>query len=342
VTAEVPVGGATPPAGLLARTLDGYDALFAASGIGPDAVRAVADSTRIALLDWAPDLVDELDRIAAGAGQPPWRLFALNARTEVLATAPSQDSRECSALAAPGLGGQTWDWHVELADCWQVRATAVAGRINFVTLTEAGILAKIGVNAAGVGVLFNILGHRSDTGLGGVPVHAVARRVLDSAGDVESALAIIADAPLAASSCFTVLDADRTACVEASAAGIARVPAEAGWTVHTNHFLDPGLAADDLRLGPESDSEPRLTLLRDRLAGRPPGSADQLRELLCAHESDGAPVCCHAPATGQLGSRWQSLATVAVLPAERSLRVLSGGPCGPAGWTVHHPPAGAG
>ncbi|MEO6700685.1 MAG: C45 family peptidase [Jatrophihabitantaceae bacterium] len=325
--------------GRLAATLAGYDRLFAACSIGPARVRAVADSARSALAAWAPDLAAEIEAIAAAAGEPAWRLYALNARTEVLAAVDRPAAgRDCSTIAGPGLGAQTWDWHVELAGCWQLLGQATA-TIPFVTLTEIGILAKIGVNAAGVGLLFNILGHRADTGLGGVPVHALARRVLDSATDVESAVAIIAGAPLAASSCFTVLDERRAVCLEASPAGVRELAAnQAGWLAHTNHFLDPVLATADLRVGAEFDTEPRLALLRHRLDQVQPQSPDELRQLLCAHDGDGAPVCCHAPAGGPLGTRWQTLATVAVLPAERSLRVLAGGPCGPTDWTISWPP----
>jgi hypothetical protein len=56
-------------------------------------------------------------------------------------------------------------------------------------------------------------------------------------------------------------------------------------------------------------------------------AADRLFDLLCAHESDGAALCCHPPADGPFGTRWQSLATVRLEPADRALTVLAGGPC---------------
>jgi isopenicillin-N N-acyltransferase-like protein len=235
------------------------------------------------------------------------------------------------------IGAQTWDWHQELAGGWAVLQYSQA-RYPFVTLTEAGPLAKIGINSAGLGVLFNILSHRSDTGDGGVPVHAVARRILDSAGDVEAGISILRSAPLSASSCFTLLDCRRVACLEAAPAGVAELP-PARWSVHTNHFRDPGLAADALPVDPESDSLPRQQVLLARAAGGPAGgfgdsaggfgdSAEELADLLCAHESEGAAVCCHAAVTAPLGTGWQTLATVALEPAGRRMSVLAGGPCG--------------
>ncbi|MGI8665775.1 MAG: C45 family autoproteolytic acyltransferase/hydrolase [Jatrophihabitans sp.] len=319
----------------LPATIEVYRQLFAAAGLHPARVQELATGARAALRDWAPDLADCIDAIADEAGLPAWQLHALNARTELLSAAPAGRG-ECTALARPGLGGQTWDWHRELAGSWLVAGYPELP-LPFITLTEAGMLAKIGVNAAGVGLLFTILGHRGDTGVAGVGVHTVARRVLDTATDVAAAIAIIASAPLSASSCFTVLDAHRVACVEASPLGVHEVPAEGGWCAHTNHFVSPALAGGELRTGPDTDTVQRLALLRHRLtAGPEVDSADQLRRLLCAHQADGAPICCHSDGAGPLGSNWQSLATVVLQPSAARLLVQAGGPCeaSPAGWLI--------
>jgi isopenicillin-N N-acyltransferase like protein len=319
-----------------------YDRLFAAAGLQPARIRQLALAARDALSGWAPDLAAELDTLADASSLPPWRIHALNARTELLAAAGAASRGECSAVAGGNpagvmIGAQTWDWHRELSGGWAVLEYPQA-RYPFVTLTEAGLLAKIGINSAGLGVLFNILSHRSDTGEGGVPVHAVARRILDSAGDVEAGISILRSAPLSASSCFTLLDCSRVACLEASPAGVAELP-PARWSVHTNHFQDPGLAAGALPVDPESDSLPRQEVLLARSAGEPAErfgnsaeglgrSAEDLADLLCAHEADGAAVCCHPADTAPLGTGWQTLATVALESAGRRMSVLAGGPCG--------------
>lgn len=324
----------------LPDALAGYDLLFAAAGLRPERVHQLALAARDALTGWAPDLATELDCLAEASGVPPWRIHAVNARTELLAAAGAASRGECSTVAgvspaAAMIGAQTWDWHQELAGGWAVLDYPQAQQ-PFVTLTEFGLLGKIGINSAGVGLLFNILSHRSDTGDGGVPVHAVARRILDSAGDVEAGITILRGAPLAASSCFTLLDATRVACLEASPAGVAELP-ESRWIVHTNHFRDPGLAAGALPIGDESDSLPRHAVLTARATGTAGASPigdegaegpEGLADLLCAHESDGAGVCCHAASDAPLGSGWQTLATVGLDPADRRMSVLAGGPCG--------------
>ncbi len=315
----------------LGATLRTYGALFAASGLDELRVRSLAEAARRALGAWAPDLAAEVDALAAAAGADRWRLHALNARTEILAAGGVRRRGECSTIAAssaPTLSAQTWDWHRELAAGWHV-VQHTGGSLPFVTLTEHGVLGKIGINAAGVGLQFNILGHASDSSVEGVPVHAVARRLLDTATDVGHAERIVREAPLQASSCFTVVDTERSVCLEASPAGVAATPATGRWLVHTNHFLDPALAPGDVRVAPEPDTLDRLALLRARVTALDPTpSVEALVSALRAHEdTDGAPLCCHSPASARLGEGWETLATVVLDPARHRMHVLRGGPC---------------
>lgn len=308
-----------------------YEALFAWAGLSTAQVKRVAGCTRDALADWAPDLAGEIDAYADTLCVDRWRLHALNARTETLALGHPMSARECSTIVqtAPRvIGAQTWDWHTELSQAWHVVHHRDVD-LPFTTLTERGMVGKIGMNAAGVGLLFNILGHPSDASGQGVPVHAVARRVLDTARDVEHAIEIVRGAPLQASSCLTVLGPDSAACLEATPSGVALIEGHGDWLVHTNHFLDPGLATADVRVVPEPDTLARASLLTDRVRARSrPASRDSLVETLCAHEDpDGAAVCCHPAETDGLGTAWQTLATVVLDPAAPAMLLTRGGPC---------------
>ncbi|MEU5219804.1 C45 family peptidase [Streptomyces sp. NPDC020807] len=320
-----------------------YEELFAtvaaAHGRTPDVHRLTLRTVE-ATRAWAPALVEEMEGVAEGAGVPFATVAALNARTEILAEAGAPRAGECSTLVdtagpGPALGGQCWDWHEELAGAWHPQ-TVTGDLRSFAGITEHGILAKIGVNDAGVGVLFNILGHADDAATG-VPVHLVARQVLGTAGSFAEAVGILTGAPVSASTVITVVTADRAASVELAPGGSAVVaPDERGRLVRTNHFLDPALAAGELRGRREPETYDRHRLLTARVADRPgPFDREALAGLLAAHREDGAEVCCHAPADGRLGSRWATLATVAVDPAARSLAVHAGGPCsaGPTTWT---------
>ncbi|MGW8599751.1 C45 family autoproteolytic acyltransferase/hydrolase [Streptomyces sp. NPDC055893] len=360
----------------ITRAWQVYEELFATVAAGnarPLDVPALALRTVRATRAWAPELVAEMEGVAEGAGLPFWTIAALNARTEILAEAGAPRTGECSTLVRVGprtAGGQCWDWHQELAEAWHLQTVAGDAQ-GFAGITEHGILAKIGVNEAGVGVLFNILGHADDAATG-VPVHLVARQVLGTAGSFTEAVALLTGAPVSASTVITVVTPDRAASVELSPGGSAVVaPDDGGLLVRTNHFLDPVLAAAELRGRREPETYDRHRLLTERVRAHDDGPGtgvsgtgvsgtgapgpdvlgpdvfgpdvlgpdvfgpDVLVRLLAAHRDDGAEVCCHAPAEGRLGSRWATLATVALDPAERRLAVHDGGPCsaGPGTWT---------
>lgn len=312
-----------------------FEVAAAAGGVELD-VPALALRTVAATRAWAPELVDEMQGLADGAGMPLWVVAALNARTEILAVAAAPRAGECSTIVHTGartIGGQTWDWHEELADAWHVQSVR-GDALGFAGITEHGILAKIGVNEAGVAVLFNILGHVQDGG-DGVPVHLVARKVLGAAASFTEAIDILSDAPVSASTVMTIVTADRAACVEVSPAGVAVAPPnDEGWLLHTNHFVDPVLAAGELRGRREPETYDRFRVLSARVREwRDPDSVDDLAALLTVHPDDGAEVCCHPPTDGPLGARWATLATVAVEPAARRLMLQSGGPCSARPWT---------
>ncbi|MFH8839047.1 C45 family autoproteolytic acyltransferase/hydolase [Streptomyces sp. NPDC017868] len=123
-----------------------------------------------------------------------------------------------------------------------------------------------GRNDAGLGPHFDIPRHRSDIPAGGMPVHAVPRRVLEEATTVAEAHDIIASAKVSASTALTVATyrdgRAAAASPEMSPAGVAVVrPGGDGWVVHTNHFLDAGPADGDTGT-PESASAERYAHAR--------------------------------------------------------------------------------
>ena len=190
---------------------ESYERLFAAAGAGSGLQREVAERSLDRTRSWAPALAEEIDGIAAGAGLEPWRVAALNARTEILAAAGAATAGECSTfvLAPPGGGPprtiQTWDWYEALRDNMLLLTVATGDGRTVHLFTEFGIVGKIGVNDAGLGLHFNILHHRDDGRGAGVPVHVVARRILDEAATVEEATAIARSATVSASTVLTVV-----------------------------------------------------------------------------------------------------------------------------------------
>lgn len=331
----------------LARSWPVYQSLFDVtarqSGCDPVDVTAVAHACLDALSAWSPELERELEGVAAGAGVSLTTVMALNARTEILAKAGGSTATECSTLVQmSGAGGssvaaQTWDWHDELSDGWHLQ-TVRGDAWAFVGLTEFAMLAKIGVNSAGLGIAFNLLRHEGDVhGLlpddasrahGGVPVHLLARAVLGAASTVSEAIAMVRSAPVVASTVFTLVTSDEAMCVEMCPAGVGVVEPSDGWLVHTNHFLDPQLAGGEAVTQVATTTFEREDLLRSRVkAVAWPLDAEHLVGLLCAHDEDGVQVCRHPDAGVGLGYRTATLATVALDVERRQALVSAGGPC---------------
>ena len=196
----------------------------------------------------APRAAEEIAGIAAGSGRRVEEIAALNARTEVLgAIAPRLDTTECSTVvsSAPGrapLAVQTWDWYPHMRANWFVWTfpTAAGGRIT--TLTEYGVLAKIGVNDAGLGVMLNMLHHSADEQVGepriGFPVHVLLRTLLEDCTSVDEARDLVRSLSFSASSALTVVDrGGDAASFETFPEGVGEVKPEAGLLVRTNHFV---------------------------------------------------------------------------------------------------------
>ncbi|MFD2354246.1 C45 family autoproteolytic acyltransferase/hydrolase [Nonomuraea ferruginea] len=189
----------------------GYNALFAAAGATDGQVRAWGERALERAVGWAPHLADEIGGIAAGAGLEPWQVAVVNARTEILAALDVARPGECStSVVLPGDGlpprtVQTWDWLGHLRDAPVLWAYEARPGHGVRTFTEAGALAKIGVNTAGLGVHFNILRHGADGADPGVPVHLIARRILDEAATVEEAADLARSATVSASTVITAV-----------------------------------------------------------------------------------------------------------------------------------------
>lgn len=273
-----------------------------------------------------PDLVDEVAGIAAGAGVPAEVLLAVNARTELLGPRAACECSVAGELAAGGGGVrvvQNWDWHPDLA------ASSLVWRVEqgdgrwFTTLTEAGIVAKVGVSSAGLCVGLNFLTCSLDGGVGGDPIHVLLRVLLDRCDGLVEALALLGGASVTASSCVTLGWADdgeaALAAVELSPGGSAVLwPDARGRLEHTNHFLAPVPAGVDTQPAESPSTLVRLDVLR-----RAPDVEAALRSHLGRPQS----VCRHDVAADAWEDRRATLASVAMDPGRGSFRVTAGPPC---------------
>jgi isopenicillin-N N-acyltransferase like protein len=293
----------------------------------------------------APQHAEEIAGIAEGAGLSAEEVASVNARTEILVAANPSGQTECSTVVSlppgkPPVAVQTWDWYDAMGDGWFEWTIPFPDGRLVRTVTEFGMLAKIGVNDRGVAVLLNMLHHRNDHGAAasgevGHPVHLLARAILDDAGSAAEAVRIASAPRTSASTSLTVVD-DRgeAASVELFPGGPGVLEptqddraGQGGLLVRTNHFVsdagrDGCLAAT---IGPSTELR-RDHLLEAFSLDRPQTAQDVLDAM--THHLPAGGVCRH-PLTETEPLLWhRTLATVVADVASRSLDVHENGPCG--------------
>ncbi len=224
-------------------TFDFYQqAIFQNSPLSREQVQARAGQVAELIGKFRPDFVTEIEAIAEGAGIDSWKIYALNARTEIL-NAPVA---ECTSLyfQKTALLGQTWDWIRELEELVVIMRHEYTDGRNIITLTEPGMLAKIGLNNSGLGVCLNFL--ISTHQLDGVPVHIVLRAILECRS-IDEAREQIRRSGTGKSSHFLVGDANGECFgMEFAAGNCVEIGSQNGVLVHTNHCLGHGMESSML------------------------------------------------------------------------------------------------
>jgi isopenicillin-N N-acyltransferase-like protein len=202
-----------------------------------------------------PAYVEEMRGIAEGAGQPFAGVMLMNARTEMVAAARKQQAARhfpdgcTAALALPEasadgalLHGQNWDWRAECAETGVLLCIRRDDGPDILTFTEAGGLARSGLNSAGIGLTANALECDRDYQRGaGVPLPFIRRKVLESRY-LADAVRTIFSTPKLGSNHMAVSHA--TADGRAEAFGFECAPDETFWLapeqgvyVHANHWI---------------------------------------------------------------------------------------------------------
>jgi isopenicillin-N N-acyltransferase like protein len=320
------------------ETVGRYRRLFERRAERPIDVDLWSDRAWDAIARLAPVHAEEIAGIAEGAGLTVQQVASVNARTEILVAANPTGQTECSTVVSlppgrPPVAVQTWDWYDAMSDGWFAWTIPFPDGRVVRTVTEFGMLAKIGVNGAGVGVMLNMLHHRNDAQAAegdqvGYPVHLLSRAILDEATSTADAVRLASRAQTSASTSLTVVD-DRgdAASIELFPGGPGVLRPEAGLLVRTNHFVSEdgrdGCLASTIGVSTELRRDHLLTAL----AGPPPTTAASVLAAMRHHLDDGG-VCRH-PLTDTDPLLWhRTLATVTLDVAGRTLDVHPDGPCG--------------
>jgi len=309
----------------MAAVAASYERLFDVTlGLSPDDLRRFGDRVLERVAGWHAPIVAELEGLARGAGLAVETVAMMNARTELAAVPECTLVAVLDAAEGPFIA-QNWDWYVDAPERCVLWNAAVDSGTRFLSLTEAGLLAKIGISAGGLAVGLNILHHVRDGGAEvGVPIHVLLRQLLAGCATVADAETLLREAPLSASSAVTVLDARGDGAVfELSPAGVRRVEPERGLLVHTNHFLDPGLIAGEGQSAHLAGSRDRLAAAR---AARP-DDEEAARAVLARHGTGAQDICRHSEREGDELPAVGTVVSLVLRPAAGTLAIAAGPPC---------------
>src|SRR5919201_140889 len=291
------------------RSIDAYREVFAHyAGWDWPKVTSEAMRYREPIERFGPRYLEEMQGVAEGAGVPFEDVLAINVRTEVMFAAKARTSEEggrrvgeCSAFAVlPEAGlnghtliGQNWDWLLPSFDTVVVLEAKQVEGPDFVTVVEAGLLAKTGMNSSGIGLVTNALVTDLDRGEPGVPYHLVLRGILD-AENLSDALAI----------------------------------AQRGFRSSSANYLAATTDHTDVSFWVMPDSPFRLERLGSAVARRDGKlSIADFRSILADNANHPSGICCHPDARMDVYDQGATVASVLMDLDEKRMWVADGHPC---------------
>jgi isopenicillin-N N-acyltransferase-like protein len=317
------------------RSAEIYLTAFATLKLGPARVRELVD-TLIPIIDrFEPVYLEEMRGIAEGAHCPLEHIVVVNARTELLAEGrrtaeaipptPGPVDGCTGAVVLPEasadgklLHGQNWDWRAECAETGVVLRITRPDGPSVLTFTEAGGLARCGMNSAGVALTANFLGSDRDGRTPGVPLVLLRRRALDSAHFALGIQTIYATAKFVSNNIMLSHAGGAAVDIESAPDESFLIQPDQGLLVHANHFESPAALAKlkDTGLPTTPDSAYRAQRVRGHLA--PKRGAIGIDDLKAAFFDDFASpyAVCRPPRPAATGDNLSATVMMIVMKPE--------------------------
>jgi isopenicillin-N N-acyltransferase-like protein len=289
----------------------------ASVGIGEAAVLTRAKAYLPFVQRHTPELLDELDGLAAGSGMTLEQILFLQVATELELVA--EDG--CSVIGASGDGqdpfvAQNWDQpHDSLGLQVILRLRPDRGP-EILMFARAGVIGYIGMNSYGVGLVNNQLYTLVRTF--GLTSYFIMRKLL-SFESVSAGLAWLREVPLGSAASYLLGDSSGDL-VNIELQGGSFQPITGRVHTHTNHYKSaPGQAHDD---GPRQlpDSLARLARLDSIFIGSGSG---QTTAVLRDHDGQPTGICRHDARPGGL----TTAASIILRLARGEMLVAYGPPC---------------
>ncbi|EXJ85967.1 hypothetical protein A1O1_06336 [Capronia coronata CBS 617.96] len=230
-----------------------------------------------------PHLEIEMQGIAQGAGVAYEEILALNVRSELFFGAALDG---CTALSwktgATCYLAQNWDWMVEQKPNLVLLRLVQKNKPTIQMVTEAGMIGKIGLNSAGIGLCVNAI-RCAGSDVNRTPIHIMWRVILESTSIAAAVEAINAHG--CGGACHMLIgDQSGSIGVEVTHRTIKYLqPDDKDRIFHSNHMLESHPGTDMLWVNDSLSRVKRIRQLADKL--QDDVTQDSLQKFLCDEEN---------------------------------------------------------
>jgi isopenicillin-N N-acyltransferase like protein len=286
-------------------------------------------------------LLEEMKGMAKGSGRGFEEILTINLRTEILFGLKKLQANEgCTSFCALSeitregntILGQNWDYKPFAAETMFLLQVNQDKGPDILTLVEAGQLARLGMNSAGVGICNNYIECETD-GMNmdkGVPTTLIRRRAFDQE-TYREVVGTIIHTPRSFSGNYLVATAEGegdATDIEATPETVFFLFPKDGLIVHSNHIKGAGPGyVGSIRLGLENSlyRDRRLeTLLRREVWKIGP---QEIMKSLRDHFGHPYSVCRHADRKKPWHDQWQTNASVIMDLTDQVMWISAGPPC---------------
>ncbi|MDP9900709.1 C45 family autoproteolytic acyltransferase/hydolase [Variovorax ginsengisoli] len=332
----------------VARSAEIYGRALDGLGTGSDFRHKLIDEFAMRIEAFGAHYLQEIRGIADGAEVPFEDVVMINARTEIVSrarrlvagaqadaavtSAPAEPEDGCTgAVILPGrsrngrlLHGQNWDWRSECIDTGVVLRVCRDDGPDILTFTEAGGLARSGLNGAGIAITANYLECERDFRSTGVPLALIRRKVLEQNQFAEAVRTVVSTPKSCANNIML-------STAEGFAIDFECAPDEAfpvlPWNdliVHANHWISPAARAKLKDMGVYNMPESYYRDWRVERLLEQGGDQLDLDDMKRAFFDDfGTPFSvCRPPRPNAVGDLSATVAMIAMEPASGFMDVL--------------------
>ncbi|KAI1612800.1 isopenicillin-N N-acyltransferase [Exophiala viscosa] len=242
-----------------------------------------------------PALEAEMRAIAQGAGVAYDNILALNVRSELVFGASMDGCTSISWKTDDNCYlGQNWDWMVEQKPNVVLLQIDQPSKPVIQMMTEAGMIGKIGLNSAGLGLCVNAI-RCAGSDVSKTPIHLLWRTVLECTSVSSAVQAIEAYGSAGACNMF-IADGSNNIGVEVTHRTTQFLKPDAkGRIFHSNHMLQQHPGTDLLWLGDTIDRVKRIEELANELEGEV--TVDAIHKMLC--DEDNHPCSINREQVGE-------------------------------------------